>query len=637
MIEQVAAMSIEQLADAITNKGVNNISSVDIDNLIAEGLAVGLKCALPPRLKDPLETYLAEADVFVGSLTNKAFFCATNKGKITDFKPPPFWTPTGNVIELTAHNTKNDPWLKPALSELHHRLKDTISDLVLNTRAPTRQPIPREQLHAVRAFALREDITIQNADKGLGLTIMDTAWYLEKGNKLLQSGYEAVTHAQARDTISLQWNRLCRSVSASTSSPALRRLLQSKPPSAHSIPVLYLMPKLHKTPVGVRPIVAGHSYCFTPAAAVLDKSLSFSFADSQVILSDSATLIRKLEEMKITDKDCFLASADISNLYGEIPLDELRTLCVDVIRSTTDPWLLHLLDPVLYCNIIEFKGNLFRQTTGVAMGSPFGPTAANLFLHKKIDSLLTSRELFPEILAVYRYLDDVFFILASNTIIAEFHNRLNSLHSAMKFTLETSNASCDFLDITIFKGPRFGAASLLDTRVFQKPMNKFLYIPYSSFHRSTTLKAFLGTETRRFIRNSSSESSFLQTLTFFARNLRARGYPAKFITEAISTATYAQRAAYIAPRPVKDTQAFPSDLLIYKSHLDSLTKLPAFGIALKRLLKDTVEQHTASGNYKSVYLPIVLLHCSRFLVALRRSPTLYQMVINNKPTVTIRC
>ena len=627
-------MTLEQISDAITNKGVNNISSVELPPSLVEGLAVGLKCALPPPSLQRKETYLAEADDFMSSLAMKAYFCQKNNGTIASWTPPPFYFKKSGTRFAFNVNGYYDPHLEKDLRHLHTRLKDTLSDFVDNVRAPGRPALSRLQLQLVRDFAQRPDITIQNADKGLGLSVMDTDWYLSKGEALLSTGYEPLTFAEAQTLIKQTWSTQHKALVTEKVVLQTRNFIESKPPLTHSIPVLYLMPKLHKTPVGVRPIVAGHSFCFTPAAIVLDKLLSFAFSDSTVILSDSATLIRKLESTEITDASCFLASADISNLYGEIPLDELHTVALSAIAKTSDPWLKHLLTGVLHCNVIEFNTKLYRQTTGVAMGSPFGPTAANLFLHAKIDHLLTSTALFPEIMYVFRYLDDVFFILKGTTDIADFKTRLNGLHPAMKFTLETSDTSCDFLDITVYKGNRFAQSSLLDTRVFQKPMNKFLYIPYTSFHRKVTLTGFIGTEVRRFIRISSDELAFLDTLVFFVRNLRARGYPSTFIIDALEGIEYARRAEYLTPRDKTANATDLSSLLIYKSHLDTHSKHRLFSLAIRHFLRTATTELKAP--YHSPYLLTVLENCTKMIVALRRSPSLYQTVINNKPTVNVR-
>ncbi len=62
--------------------------------------------------------------------------------------------------------------------------------------------------------------------------------------------------------------------------------------------------------------------------------------------------------------------------------------------------------------------------------------------------------------------------------------RLNSACPGIKLTVDASLHQVTFLDVTMFKGMRWACSGsfLLDTKVYVKPLNAHLYIPYSSFH-----------------------------------------------------------------------------------------------------------------------------------------------------------
>ena len=61
-------------------------------------------------------------------------------------------------------------------------------------------------------------------------------------------------------------------------------------------------------------------------------------------------------------------------------------------------------------------------------------------------------------------------------------NKINQIHSIIKFTYELNKTELTFLDIILYKGNRFNENQLLDVRTHIKPTNKQLYIHASSYH-----------------------------------------------------------------------------------------------------------------------------------------------------------
>ena len=84
------------------------------------------------------------------------------------------------------------------------------------------------------------------------------------------------------------------------------------------------------------------------------------------------------------------------------------------------------------------------------MGSPLGPTLANVFLsnHEKIWLQNCPSEFKPVICR--SYVDDTFLLFRSKYHIEKFQNYLNCQHKNIRFTSETKNEnSISFLDIKI--------------------------------------------------------------------------------------------------------------------------------------------------------------------------------------------
>ena len=130
----------------------------------------------------------------------------------------------------------------------------------------------------------------------------------------------------------------------------------------------------------------------------------------------------------------------------------------------------------------------------------------------------------------------------------------------------------------ISKGERFGRQAILDLSTHQKEFNLYLYIPWNSFHTRAMKKAFIQTELRRYIRNSSSQTEFERIRAAFFHRLRDRGYPKPFLVEVFTTISYSDRPRFLTKTALTNGD-FP---LLFKT---TYTPLSA-SIRIKRLLTE---------------------------------------------------
>jgi len=104
----------------------------------------------------------------------------------------------------------------------------------------------------------------------------------------------------------------------------------------------------------------------------------------------------EVQGLEINSGD-ILVSYDVTSLFTNVPLDETIQILAD--KAFTDDWfnkthelnpsrdqLIELLNAATKNQLFQFKGNLYEQTDGVAMGSPLGPLLANFFMCS-IDSI----------------------------------------------------------------------------------------------------------------------------------------------------------------------------------------------------------------------------------------------------------
>jgi len=94
-------------------------------------------------------------------------------------------------------------------------------------------------------------------------------------------------------------------------------------------------------------------------------------------------------------------------------------------------------------------------------------------------------------------------------------------------------------------GFRYKLEKKLDTKVFFKPTNRFLYLPFNSGHPIQHKTAIIKGEAIRCMRNSSSKSEWLAAMNIIFKGLRARGYPAAIIQRHWKNIKYDDRQKYI--------------------------------------------------------------------------------------------
>jgi hypothetical protein len=130
-----------------------------------------------------------------------------------------------------------------------------------------------------------------------------------------------------------------------------------------------------------------------------------------------------------------------------------------------------------------------------------------------------------------------------------------------------SNSDVDFMDLSILKGAGFHKTGLLDTKLFRKPLNPYLYLPFSSDHPLHVKKGFIKGELIRIARASSTFELYFTDRDHFLKSLRARGYPFHLIEKVASQVTYDSRVRYLGG----DRRAKASAPLVLKLPFNRLT------------------------------------------------------------------
>ena len=124
-----------------------------------------------------------------------------------------------------------------------------------------------------------------------------------------------------------------------------------------------------------------------------------------------------------------------------------------------------------------FNDVYYKQVDGVAMGSPLGPTLANLFLVYCEYKWLEKCPLQFRPKYYRRYVDDIFLMFESRDHVKKFCKYMNLRHLNIQFTCEVeSNNKISLLDISVTR-----INNKLTTSLYCKKTFSGVYLNFNSF------------------------------------------------------------------------------------------------------------------------------------------------------------
>ena len=165
------------------------------------------------------------------------------------------------------------------------------------------------------------------------------------------------------------------------------------------------------------------------------------------------------------------------------------------------------------------------------MGSPLGPTLANIFLcfHEQI--WLDNCPVEFKSVIYRKFVDDAFLLFRSKEHIEKFRLYLNCQHPNITFTSEIEeNNSISFLDIKISRDNNRFLTSVDRKPTFSGVFTNFdSYIPLS--YKSGSISSLL----YRAFKLCSNFDIFQQEITFLKVIFKRNGYPSNFIDKCVKT------------------------------------------------------------------------------------------------------
>ena len=240
------------------------------------------------------------------------------------------------------------------------------------------------------------------------------------------------------------------------------------------------------------------------------------------------------EEICEQDPSLSMGSLDIDSLFTNIPLDETIDICInqlfanaDTVEGFTRSELKQLLCLATKESYFIFNSLLYKQTDGVAMGSPLGPSLANAFLSYHEKNWLNSCPQGFKPVFYRRYVDNIFVLFKSNDHLKYFQEFLNSRHINMSFSMQTGRQNkFSFLDIEVIR-----EQGKFSTTIYRKPTFSGVYCNFESFLPSVYKFGMVYTLVHRCFRIRSEWTKFHAELTFLKKIFHKNGYPERLINK----------------------------------------------------------------------------------------------------------
>jgi hypothetical protein len=472
---------------------------------------------------------------------------------------------------------------EPPRERIDPEFRSRVADFNRNTAALFRRRKCRpnfipSQLAAFENLRVRSDLVIFQCDKNLGPAIIERERYI----RLALDDHLSDTTTYRRLTAAVAVNRIQairrilvnfieRNLEAQNNkrdAKFLRRSLSVKDPFAY----FYITAKVHKTPFKTRPIVSVSGSLLHGLGRWVDHYLQQICAGIPYRATSSQTLVDELRALGPLPPSARFFTCDALSMYTNIDTDDALETIDKYLRQTdacrtldTDcDSIMAALKIIMRHNVFRFGDTYWLQLQGTAMGTPPAPMYATLYF-----AILEIQFCPSELpLAFYRrYIDDGFGIWnpsTSDTVAAaaewtSFQLRFNGLCS-LRWEFTPQSTSVDFLDLTISLDQH---SFTISTRLFEKALNLYLYLPPHSSHPPGVLKGLIFGMIKRIFQLSSDTIQAQSDCRRFLTRLVARGYSPLNVTR---IARLAEASLRTRPDPSSRATQSPSLFLHVPFH-----------------------------------------------------------------------
>lgn len=332
----------------------------------------------------------------------------------------------------------------------------------------------------------------------------------------------------------------------------------------------YINIKIHKEEIGSRPVSGGGGTILAAMSKLVDAYL-------QPLTEHLPTYIRNWEQIKqqLEDFDPLppgakLFTADATAMYTNICTDhsiEVLKLWLNKLGEEgklednfPTNMVIQLTELIMRNNYFQFGDTEWIQLTGTAMGTPIACIYATLYYAwKETDCLLP---LFKSNLLYHaRFIDDIvgIWLPGPDHTYAEYCQELENF-GILKWKASKLEDSVIILDLQL----KIGKDRKIEFETYQKPMNRYLYVPGRSLHPKGGLRSTCLSMLERFWNQNTKIANYIKYAgLLFERQVNRGRDPKELSIHFTEAAQRIDDKASGLVRPKPKAKILPSDTAIF--------------------------------------------------------------------------
>ena len=332
-------------------------------------------------------------------------------------------------------------------------IKNSLADhLRSEAKKHRNKPYPSilNKQHRKAAHELKNNpnIIIRKTDKDSKYVILNKLDYFNKCNHILHDNSKFMKiKKDTTNTIKKKVNNLIDSLNAKVNDIKMEKIIGDFQPG-----YFYGNVKTHKTNNPIRPIVSQVTTPTYKMAKSLNEIIKPYCPRNFAIKSTNEFI----DIIKPNISKGIIASLDVNSLFTNVPINETIDIIMNYCYHNTEisppkiPESL-LREMLLLCTketiFLSPEGELYKQTDGIAMGSPLGTSFADFYMGHLEETFLKDSNILP--IVYCRYVDDIFILAKEEQHVIKIKETFEN-NSVLKFDIEWNQENkLPFLDVLI--------------------------------------------------------------------------------------------------------------------------------------------------------------------------------------------
>lgn len=527
MIHSVNKIFYQQFK--VQNTSIFNLSNVQLSD--DESLVLGLGLAFLPK-------YTMNQQSIKQSLLESANELKSRIYRGLSFLGRPYQKSEIPSIQYKLNpNPDPNPNPRPGTLAIESYISDVIQSIEsLQITSSIAKPYVY-LLNVLKKLRQNKEIVIKPADKNLGTCVMDIPFYI---NMCMDHLNDRETYLPIPDVPFEQCYQILEEIcKCNDKYYGFKRKFEMEPEVSYLFKSLsqlrnspdlrpckfYCLPKCHKkgNVIKGRPIASSINTVTYHTSKYIHNMIWPLVKSIPTICTSAWSILLEIENLSIP-LGSVIFTADVKSLYPSIPIDfGMYAFCqvldtMNFLSKSDRIFIRDLLCWTLTNNYLEFNNVLYQQIKGTAMGTPCAVAYANIVLY------FIEREILDQVIFYKRYIDDVFAIFPDDVSAMKFAERFNGKCESIKFEEINIGPSGIFLDFEFCI-----VENRLVSKLYQKALNKYLYIPPTSDHQKSVLSNIVKREIFRYRLYCSLDSDFTDVIAQFRTRLLNRGYAVSFL------------------------------------------------------------------------------------------------------------